>query len=591
MLRELAIKNFAIIDDIKISFSKGLSILTGETGAGKSIIIEAVNLLLGGRASSDLVRSGESHAELEVFFMIAPESRAAKIMRNSNFDPSEGLQIKRVIALNGKHKIFINARQSTIQTLKLVTENLASISSQHAHQSLLNEDNHLDTLDSFAGTFKERREIQTIYNELLPLTKELSNLKANIDRITEENEFLRFQIDEIENANIQPNEDETLEIERNRLKNGSQIFETIQSGINEIYSKDGSILERLGAIKSEFDKFCQIDNSLNRGTQTLNRTIIELEDLTDELRRLSDRVDLDPDSLEKTQARLDLIQKLKRKYCGASGTLNNLFNHLESMKSKISATNNIQDKITEMEKRANVISEQIGQKALKLSKKRAEAANRLSNLAECELKELEMESAKFKIAVSQTKAENRAVSPQSELFPDDNLSHLLTVNGMKIYPTGIDKASFLIAPNPGEPPKPLNKIASGGELSRVVLALKATLSENEPQGTLIFDEVDSGIGGRTSDKVGIKLKSLSKKYQVICITHLAQIAKYGDNHYKIAKQVKNNRTSTVITQLLEHQERINEIARMMGGTNISQATIDHAAEMLNSTISSSSDIA
>ncbi|MBF0378069.1 MAG: DNA repair protein RecN [Desulfamplus sp.] len=608
MLIELAIKNFAIIDDIKISFSKGLSILTGETGAGKSIIIEAVNLLLGGRASADLVRAGEKYAELEAHFLIEPNSAPARIMKEYDFNPLEGLKIRRIINLNGKHKIFINSQKSTIQILKLVTENLASISSQHAHQGLLNEENHLDIIDTFAGTWADRREVQIIYNELVPLVKDISSLKSNIDKIKEENELLRFQIDEIEMADIKPQEDETLEMEKNRLKNGSQIYSIIQSGINEIYSKDGSVLEKLGLIKADFEKYSQIDKGLGRSAEILSRAMVELEELADELRKMSDNIDLDPETLEQTQARLDLIQKLKRKYSsigvnrgtgvnsssgiGAnrgggvvnvlnSGSLDDLFRNFQAMKERIAETENIAENIEKMEKQASLLSEKIGEKAITLSKKRSDAATNLAYLAENELKELEMENTKFKVLVSQTKAVDKSSGTQIELSPDESISHLLSVHGMKIYPTGIDRVSFLMAPNLGEPPKALNRIASGGELSRVVLALKAVLSANESQGTLVFDEVDSGIGGRTSDKVGIKLKKLSEKYQVICITHLAQIAKHGTTHYKIEKKVVNNRTSTFITPLIDHEERIGELARMMGGTNISQATLDHAAEMLN----------
>jgi len=586
MLSELAIKNFAIIDDIRISFSKGLSVLTGETGAGKSIIIEAVNLLLGGRASADLVRNGEEQAELEAFFLIDPESPPARIMEENHLDPSEGLIIRRIIAINGRHRIFINSRQSTMQMLKLLTENLASISSQHAHQGLLNEENHLDILDSFAGTWPYRREVHTIYNELLPLVRELVNLKANVDKIVEENEFLRFQIDEIEQADIKPEEDETLEMEKNRLNNGSQIYETIQSAINEIYSKEGSILEKLDSIKANFDKYGEMERALASGAQSISRTMLELEDLTDQLRRASDTIELDPDILEQTQARLDLIQKIKRKYSGAGGTLEDLFRLYQTFKDKISSTENISEEIEKMEVHAKLLSDQLGEKVLKLSGKRKSAAIELAKLAEDELRALEMENTRFKIDLNQTKALNKSGDPQIELFPDETMSNLLTVNGMKIYGTGIDKASFLMAPNPGEPPKPLNRIASGGELSRVVLALKAILSESKPQGTLVFDEVDSGIGGKTSDKVGIKLKQLSEKYQILCITHLAQIAKYGTSHDKIEKQVANNRTSTVIRPLLGLEERIKELARMMGGSDISQVTIDHATEMLKTTTSS-----
>lgn len=580
MLGELAIKNFAIIDDIRISFSRGLSILTGETGAGKSIIIEAVNLLLGGRASADLVRTGEKNAELEAFFTIAPNSNAARIMEEHDLDPSEGLMIRRIIAVNGRHRIYVNSRQSTIQFLKEVTKNLASISSQHAHQGLLNEVNHLNILDSFAGTWPLRNTIQALHNELFPLIKELLRFKTGLEKKLEDNELLKFQIDEIEQAAVKPGEDEFLEAERNRLKQGSEIYKSIHAGINEIYAKDGSVLERLGRIKGKFEKHGLVDPALARMAEALSRSMLDLEDLIHELRQVCNTIDLNPDNLEDTEVRLDLIQKLKRKYGGPGSTLEELFKCHDELQATISETENIAKKMEQMEKRARELSRQLGEKSLKLSKTRKKAAVKLAQLAEEELKALEMGNTRFKIALTQTRMENSSHDPQHELFPDPSMSNLLTVNAMKISDTGIDRASFLMAPNPGEQPRPLSRIASGGELSRVVLALKAILSETESVETLVFDEVDSGIGGRTADKVGIKLKILSEKYQLLCITHLTQIAKYGTNHYKIEKKLINHRTSTILTRLEKKQERVQEIARMMGDSHISRTTLDHAAEML-----------
>ncbi|SLM27506.1 RecN [Desulfamplus magnetovallimortis] len=580
MLGELAIKNFAIIDDLRISFSNGLSVLTGETGAGKSIIIEAVNLLLGGRASTDLVRTGEKQAELEAFFPIEPDSSAAKIMRAYDLDPFEGLMIRRIIAVNGRHRIFVNSRQSTIQFLKQVTRNLASISSQHAHQGLLNEENHLDILDTFAGTHTLRNTVQELYGELLPLLKNIYELKAGIEKAIEDNEFIRYQIDEIESAQLKPDEDEALETERNRLKNGTEIYESLNSAMDEIYSKDGSVLERLGKIRADFEKHGVVDKALSRMAETLSRSMLELEDFNHELRRHCDTVDLNPDILEETEVRLDFIQKLKRKYGGHSATLDAVFKKYKELKSTLSGTENMAGQIEQMEEKAEVLSAEIGRKAIELSGQRQKAALELATLAEGELKSLEMENTRFRISVTQVKKETKPEDPQKELFFDPLASPLLTVNGMKIFQNGIDRVSFLMAPNLGEQPRPLSRIASGGELSRVVLALKAILTETEPVGTLVFDEVDSGIGGRTADKVGMKLKLLSEKYQLLCITHLTQIARYGTHHYRIEKKVINNRTSTVITPLKETGDRIREIARMMGGSNISQATLDHAAEML-----------
>jgi len=578
MLSELAIKNFAIIDDLKISFSRGLSVLTGETGAGKSIIIEAVNLILGGRASADLVRTGEKNAQLEAFFDIPPDSPAATVMEAQGLDPSDGLIIRRIINANGRHRIFINSIQSTIQLLKQVTANLASISSQHAHQGLLSEDNHLDILDHFAGTWPLRNGVQATCNELTPLIRELAQLKARIEKTTEDNQLLKFQIDEIDQANILPDEDLLLETQKKRLKSGSEIFTCLKTGMNDIYTGDNTILERLDIIKTGLEKYAPLDAKINQVAEKLSRTMLEMEDITDEMRQISTGIDLDPATLEETEARLDLIQKLKRKYGQAS--LEDFFAFHEALKNKISSSENMAKKIEVMERKCLELSQTLGKMALELSGKRKKAAKKLATLAENELKTLEMDQIRFTIAV--THSPSAKGTSREELFPENRQKDLLSVNGMKITHTGMDRVSFLMAPNPGENPRPLARIASGGELSRVVLALKAILSDADDLGTLVFDEVDSGIGGKTSDKVGIKLKALSKKYQVICITHLAQIAKYGRSHYKIEKQVVNHRTATLITPLTKKEDRVYEIARMMGGTTITQTTLDHATELLDS---------
>ena len=575
MLRELAIKNFAIIDDIRISFSSGLSVLTGETGAGKSIIIEAVNLLLGGRASADLVRTGEESAELEAFFEIPPDSGAAKIMKSREMNPEEGLIIRRIISISGRHKIFINSAQATIQLLKLVTENLASISSQHAHQGLLKEDNHLDILDRFAGTWPLRNEVYQMYHELIPLGKEIAKIRESMERLSEENDFLKFQINEIQSAKIKADEDIKLEAERNRLKKGTEIFETMQAAMDVIYTKEESVLERLGSIRAGFERHSEVDVSLVPIVEKLSRTMFELEDINEELRVMAERIDLSPEILEETEARLNDIQKLKRKY--GSDTLNELFAFYENLKDKISGTENMTQKIKVMEKKEAKLSTKLGAKAISLSSKRKSAAKKLSRLAEDELKELDMGDTLFQIDLSHVPVPVRAVKDKSSQgFGPDPAS----INGLKIFATGIDKVSFLIAPNLGEALKPLIRIASGGELSRVVLALKAILSETESLGTLVFDEVDAGIGGRTADKVGRKISRLAQTYQVLCITHLAQIAKYGTTHFKIEKQVNNRRTATSITPLLSPEDRTKEIARMMGGDTITEATLAHASELL-----------
>ncbi len=557
MLIELSIKNFAIIDDIRISFSRGLSVLTGETGAGKSIIIEAVNLLLGGRASGGLVRTGEENAELSAFFEIDPDSNAAKIMADQGMDTAEGLMIRRIISSGGRHRLFINSKQSTMHMLKLVTKNLAGISSQHAHQGFLKQDNHIDILDQFAGIVPLRREVGRLYNKFSMLENRIAELKEDLEKNDNDNEFLRFQIGEIEDAEILPKEDEKLEKQKKRLKKSSEIVNTVKKSVNALYLAENSIIDQLGLVKNDLEKIDDLDPVLGEKTEKITMTVLELQDLADQLRTYASTIELDPAALEKVELRLDLVQKLKRKY---GGSLESLFVKYDELKKKISSTVETKKEIDQLTGAAADVLKDLHEKAFDLSAKRKAAGKKLGFLVEAEFKDLEMDDAGFSISIE----------PLNQ-FPSENI---------KYSAKGIDKVCFLMAPNPGEEPRPLNRIASGGELSRVVLALKAVLSETESLETLIFDEVDAGIGGKTSEKVGIKLKNLAIDYQVICITHLAQIAKYGTSHFRIKKSVVNGRTSTSIFPLKGRKDRINEIARMIGGEEITPATLNHAEEML-----------
>ncbi|WP_457551329.1 DNA repair protein RecN [Desulfobacula sp.] len=563
MLSELTIKNFAIIDDVRITFKNEFSVLTGETGAGKSIIIQAVNLLLGSRASADLVRSGCDNAELEAFFDIDDRSRAFLILKDQGIDGSDGLIIRRIISSSGKSRVFINSRQSTLDLLKQVTFNLAGISSQHAHQGLLKEENHLDILDEFAGTQDLKNEVRNLYQTIVPLKKKIRKLQESLFAKRKEQDFLEFQTKEIKEAVILPNEDEDLEKQRESLLNASKIFEAVNRSIHEIHDREGSVFEKLSFLKNNMEKLSTADPRLEKITGQFSSTLFDLQDIASELRDFSSSIDLDPASLEMTDQRLDLISRLKRKY---GGSLEAVFDSYEAMQEKLSQTTMIESQIKTFEKDVQVFIEGIRQKANKLSVLRKTAGQKLSKLAKNELDSLEMGKAKFEVAFSR----------QITKDPTD----ITTSDLEKISLDGMDRIRFLLSPNPGEALKPLVKIASGGELSRIVLALKAVLSKTKSLETLIFDEVDAGIGGATSEKVGLKLKQLSQKHQVICITHLAQIAKYAENQFRISKNVINGRTFTTIVPLAEPEARIEEIARMIGGAKITNATLTHAKELL-----------
>lgn len=563
MLNELAIKKFAIIEDIRISFHAGLNVLTGETGAGKSIIIQAVSLLLGARASADLVRTGEDAAELEAGFDIAPDSEPARLLSEQGMDPRDGLIVRRVIQRSGNSRIFINSRQSTLEFLKQVTQNLAGISSQHAHQGLLREENHLDILDQFAGTLGLRREVADLYRTLVPLTARIREMEAEKTRREAEKELLQFQFDEIQHAAIQPDEDSLLENRKQVLANAAKIFEAVNGTVHQVYDREGSVVEQLAQLVSGISRFRDADPALAATADRLDAVILDLQDITHSLRHYADTIDLDPESLDAVDQRLDLVSKLKRKY---GGSLENLFARFRELEQRLEQTLDMDRQIQERIQEKTGLERQLWDKAATLSGQRHKAATRLGGLAAEELAALEMDKARFQVSVFQE--------------PGDPAGDICNRSGQKLSVNGLDRVRFLLSPNPGEAPKPLAKIASGGELSRIVLALKAVLSRTRSFETLIFDEVDAGIGGATSDKVGRKLAALADHHQVICITHLAQIARYGTHQFRIAKQVINGRTCTDIVPLTTLEDRIDEIARMLGGTTITSATRTHARELL-----------
>ena len=564
MLRELFIKNFTIIDNLHIKFSDGLTILSGETGAGKSIIINAVNLLLGSKASSKLIRTGAETAELEALFQIAPESIVARIMEAEGFDKSEELVIKRIISRKDRHSIYINGRLATVQMLNSITENLASISGQHAHQGLLKEDQHLLILDRFGGLMKQRNLVYRYYHEIIPLISMLQELKNTEDKQEERISFLEFQKNEISNASINPGEDKNLEQKKILLKNGEILYKTVHEGVEELYSSQGAIIDRIVEVRKKLEKAAMLDPALTPQTEDLGRSIFNLEDIAEKLRDYRNKIEIDERLLEDVEDRLDVLHKLKRKY---GGSFEAIFAHLESINLELSNIANLTEKKAGIRAKLEKLHEKLAGYARNLSEKRKKKAEILAKRVEKELSFLEMSQTKFKISLESISSEK-------------NINPYLTIDKKPVSETGADRATFMIAPNIGEDLKPLSTIVSGGELSRVVLALKAILAENEAVETVVFDEVDAGIGGRVADVVGEKLSLLSCYHQIICITHLPQIAKFGDHHFRISKQVYRGRTVTIIKPL-DNKDRVKEIARMLGGVEITRATLAHAHEMLD----------
>jgi DNA repair protein RecN (Recombination protein N) len=563
MLQELSIKNFAIIDDLKINLSEGLTIISGETGAGKSIIINAVNLLLGSRATARLIRTGADSAELEAFFRIDKNSPLASTLDHHGFDPSEGLIIRRIITLNDRHKVYINGRMATIGLLTSITENLASISGQHAHQGLLKEEQHLLILDRFGGLIQLRNKVSACYHAIIPLIEDLTRIEASIRERQERRELLEFQQKEILDAALFPGEDIELEREKKRLKHAETLYQTVYDTIQTLYADQGAVVERLSGVNKSLEKACLMDPDLSGHSAGINEAALQLEDISTELGAYLSTVIVDEQRLETIEERLDLLNRLKRKY---GGSTESILAHLETVDEAITGIENLSEKMTETESKLSEFHKKIQRLAGKLSEKRQQAALKLSIKVEKELTSLKMPGTRFEVSLLGLPETDRGTS-------------WLESGGKPIQATGMDQATFMIAPNVGEALKPLTAIASGGELSRVILALKAILAETDSVETVVFDEVDAGIGGGVAEVVGRKLASLARHHQIICITHIAQIAKFAHYHLSISKSVFNGRTRTSIT-VLDKNNRLTEIARMLGGEKITPATLNHARELI-----------
>jgi len=563
MLQELAIRNFAIIDDLHIRFSTGLTVLSGETGAGKSIIVNAVNLLLGRRASAKHIRSGSETAELEALFRITESSKANRILQSQGHDPSEELLIRRVIARNRRHSIYINGRLSTAAVLNGITGSLASISGQHAHQGLLQEERQLQILDQYAGLLDLRSQVDDLYHKMLPLIHKRDALVALRDRQDDHIQLLRFQRSEIQGAKIAPGEDVALEEERKRLKNSAYLMQTAQEVLGMLYSNPGAIVENLGIVGKQIGRAAQIDLQLSKQAEALSEVSIDLEEIVESVRGYLDSLELDEGRLEAIEDRLFVLQKLKRKY---GGSLEAISTALTGIDRELSEVENISDSILQTESQIDRCAGRLASHVKRLSRERKKSAQTLSMRVVKELEDLGMAGTRFQIELLGIAADESTPDP-------------LTVDGNAVTDTGTDRIVFRIAPNIGEGLKPLSHIVSGGELSRVVLAVKAVLAETESVEAIIFDEVDAGIGGKVAEVMGSKLTALSRHYQTICITHLPQIAKFADHHIRISKTLSEGRTITKMQPLTE-SERIEEIARMLGGATITRATLNHAREML-----------
>lgn len=554
MLQELRIRNFAIIDDLQISFSPGLNIMTGETGAGKSIIIGAMSLILGDRTSSEQIRSAEESAVVEALFDVSgnPEVRAK--LDEMDIDYSDGLIIKRVNSRSGKNRTYINGSLSNIAYLSELAGYLVNVCGQHEHQLIMDPRNHIRYLDSFGGLDPEQGSFSQLYETYQDKRSRLCELENLQRNKASQEEFIRFQLREIEAANVAPGEDAALLDEKSIKSNARRLTELAGSSYESLYEGKESVLSGLSQVSAKLKEIQRIDRSFNVSPEEIDSITVTLEDLAITTRDYLKKLSFDPGRLEEIEDRLEQLKTLKRKY---GGSLENVLDRKSSLERELAGIVSLDEELDKVKQEISVLKKELTDKALILSGKRKEAAAALQSSIEKEVRELRMADARFDIHFRE---------------PGEK--------GPELDQDGIDEIEFRISTNKGQKPKALDRIASGGELSRVMLALKKILAGTGRVDTLVFDEVDSGIGGAVAEVVGAKLAGLAKLHQVICITHLPQIACFGETHFLVSKADENDIT-TARVKMLTQAERLDEITRMMSGIEITKRAREYAREMLD----------
>ncbi|HBK68481.1 MAG TPA: DNA repair protein RecN, partial [Firmicutes bacterium] len=513
MLRELVIENFALIDRLHLEFERGFNILTGETGAGKSIIIDTVSLILGGRSSAEQVRAGSESAQIEGVFELDDKPEIFHILAEWGISLGDDqlLVINREINQSGRSRCRLNGQTVTVLTLSRIGSLLMDIHGQHEHQSLLSSIAQREILDSFGGKVLQRKaeEVAELYLNWQGIKKELETLVTGEEEKNQRVEFLTFQLQEIERAKLQPGEAERLEQEREILAGAEKLYENTSATYQLLYGADepGSALDKLGEGVQALEKATEIDASLQQWVEMVTQVACQVEEVSREIRAYRDRIDFNPEKLSRTEERLDEIAKLKRKY---GQGIPEILKYAEKIRKEINSNEDRTERIAILTKKLQTIEEELSLAVQALSSLRKVTAERLERAVAKELTEVNMDKTVFTVSLKRIIDEKKG----------------LLVDGEKVAITkeGIDQVEFLVAPNPGEGLRPLAKIASGGELSRLMLILKVIMAEEDQIPTMVFDEIDAGIGGRTAQAVAEKLLLLGLSHQVICVTHLPQIA-------------------------------------------------------------------
>ena len=549
MIRSLRIRNLATIEDIELHLQEGFSILTGETGAGKSIIIDGIRLILGEKGSSEMVRTGKGETSVEAIVSL-PRPTDAKTEEGELF-------MQRKVSAKGAGKGYIDGVLVPIKKLKEKGEKLVDIYGQNDHAFLRHTENQLDYMDYYAEAMPLRNEVSQAAKKLKRLVREKKELEGKEREREQRLDFLEFQIKEIEKAGLKSDEEEELRQERNIQKNAEKIHTLVDKALDIAYSQEDSISPLLSRLMNVVSELSSFDKAFKEMEEAINQFSITIAEFSNFLINFKEERDVSPERLEKIEERLSQIEKLKRKY---GSSIQEILSYLDKAKKEFEEVSTSQEKLEELDKEIEEAFADYKAKTTELTKLRTKIAGRLERKIEREITLLGMKKARFKIKMTSS-------PPHPEEME-------------KVKEKGSEEVEFLISPNPGEELRPLRKIASGGELSRIMLALKSIGKETERMKTLIFDEIDSGIGGKTAECIAQKLKDLAHQHQVICITHLPQIASFAPHHYRIEKEVIKNRTFTFANEL-DFEERVSEIARLQAGSRMTETALRNAREMLN----------
>ncbi len=555
MLQELRVEKLALIDKLQLDFTDkaaGLVVFTGETGAGKSIILQAIHLLTGGRGVTSWIRSDCQQAVIEAFFGLNEESdRIHEMLCSQGLDNNNDCIIRRVLTRNGRSRVYVNDRLVTTRFAGELVENLVSVASQHDHQQLLVSRRHLDLLDNFAELLAKRAGFTDLFNRWQKSSTQLKTLREQEQEKEQRRDFLSFQLNEIQEAQISPNEDQSLILARDRLKSSGILAGLAGKTHALVLTK---ILDPLREAHKNMEQVASLDPEANELSQRISSLNYELEDIESLLREYRDSIPMNQSRLEEMNTRIAQLKQLQRKY---GPELSDVIEYMKNAQQELISLDSLDQQIVGLEEEVLKLEKKVLFEAEKLSTFRKKAAEKL-----CKAMQQELSSLCFQQAVFEVSFKNPAVPVIKEVMS-----------------SGLDVVEFMFSANPGEPPKPLAKIASGGELSRLMLALKCLLARKDQVDTVIFDEIDAGIGGKAAEAVALKISELARHHQVFCITHLPQIAAHAEQHFQVSKNVNQGRTHTAIS-LLKNKEQIQEIARMLGGDTLTKQTVAFAEDLV-----------